>query len=430
MRTNENEGGNENFGSLPPSTEVAIELKNITKRFGHVIANSDVNLKVRPGTIHGIVGENGAGKSTLMNILFGLYKPDSGTIFLNEQTVEVNSPEKSIALGIGMVHQHFMLVSTFTVLENAMLGNEGSMLLKSGEESVLNRLKGLSKNYGLDVDFEAIISDIPVGMQQRVEILKALNRGAKILILDEPTGVLTPQETIGLFDILKSLREQGVTIILITHKLKEIMSITDSVSVMRGGKVVANFSTEKTSPEELAENMVGRKVLLSIKKPAAKIGKSVLEVKNLGHNSKDGVDVLKNISFNLKEGEILGIAGVAGNGQSELLDILSGIETLQKGQITINEKTILPYQDWNSKKARDVGIAHVPEDRHKRGLVLPFYNYENSILGYHQNEEYSNGFFMDKKKILNFVDQLIESSDVRPRSSSISSSKLSGGNQQ
>ena len=430
MITNENEGGNENFGSLPPSTGSAIELKDITKRFGHVIANSDVNLKVRPGTIHGIVGENGAGKSTLMNILFGLYQPDSGTIFLNEQAVEVNSPEKSIALGIGMVHQHFMLVSTFTVLENAMLGNEGSMLLKSGEESVLNRLKGLSKNYGLDVDFEAIISDIPVGMQQRVEILKALNRGAKILILDEPTGVLTPQETIGLFDILKSLREQGVTIILITHKLKEIMSITDSVSVMRGGKVVANFSTEKTSPEELAENMVGRKVLLSIKKPTAKIGKSVLEVKNLGHNSKDGVDVLKNISFNLKEGEILGIAGVAGNGQSELLDILSGIETLQRGQITINDKTILPYQDWNSKKARDVGIAHVPEDRHKRGLVLPFYNYENSILGYHQNEEYSSGFFMDKKKILKFVDQLIENFDVRPRSSSISSGKLSGGNQQ
>ena len=430
MRTNENEGGNENFGSLPPSTESAIELKDITKRFGHVIANSDVNLKVRPGTIHGIVGENGAGKSTLMNILFGLYKPDSGTIFLNEQAVEVNSPEKSIALGIGMVHQHFMLVSTFTVLENAMLGNEGSMLLKSGEESVLNRLKGLSKNYGLDVDFEAIISEIPVGMHQRVEILKALNRGAKILILDEPTGVLTPQETIGLFDILKSLREQGVTIILITHKLKEIMSITDSVSVMRGGKVVANFSTEKTSPEELAENMVGRKVLLSIKKPTPKIGKSVLEVKNLGHNSKDGVDVLKNISFNLKEGEILGIAGVAGNGQSELLDILSGIETLQRGQITINDKTIFPYQDWNSKKARDVGVAHVPEDRHKRGLVLPFYNYENSILGYHQNEEYSNGFFMDKKKILNFVDQLIENFDVRPRSSSISSGKLSGGNQQ
>jgi simple sugar transport system ATP-binding protein len=199
---------------------------------------------------------------------------------------------------------------------------------------------------------------------------------------------------------------------------------------MRGGKVVANFSTEKTSPEELAENMVGRKVLLSIKKPTAKIGKSVLKVKNLGHNSKDGVDVLKNISFNLKEGEILGIAGVAGNGQSELLDILSGIETLQRGQITINDKTILPYQDWNSKKARDVGIAHVPEDRHKRGLVLPFYNYENSILGYHKNEEYSSGFFMDKKKILNFVDQLIENFDVRPRSSSISSGKLSGGNQQ
>ena len=316
-----------------------IKIDKLSKFYGKNQALNSIDLEFKKGKVYGIVGENGAGKSTLMNILFGLYKPDSGTIFLNEQAVELNSPEKSIALGIGMVHQHFMLVSTFTVLENAMLGNEGSILLKSGEESVLNRLKGLSKNYGLDVDFEAIISDIPVGMQQRVEILKALNRGAKILILDEPTGVLTPQETIGLFDILKSLREQGVTIILITHKLKEIMSITDSVSVMRGGKVVANFSTEKTSPEELAENMVGRKVLLSIKKPTAKIGKSVLEVKNLGHNSKDGVEVLKNISFNLKEGEVLGIAGVAGNGQSELLDILSGIETLQRGQITINDKT-------------------------------------------------------------------------------------------
>ena len=217
MKTTEKKGGIEKIDSLPPFTKPAIELKNITKRFGHVVANSDVNLKVRPGTVHGIVGENGAGKSTLMNILFGLYKPDDGLIFLNDQEVDVNSPQKSIALGIGMVHQHFMLVPTFTVLENVMLGNEGSMLLKSGEEVVLDRLKGLSKNYGLDVDFEAIISDTPVGMQQRVEILKALNRAAKILILDEPTGVLTPPETIGVFDILRSLREQGVTIILITQ---------------------------------------------------------------------------------------------------------------------------------------------------------------------------------------------------------------------
>ena len=430
MKTKENKGGNEIFVSLPPSTKTAIELKNITKRFGHVIANSDVNLKVQPGTIHGIVGENGAGKSTLMNILFGLYKPDSGKILLNDHLVDVNSPEKSIALGIGMVHQHFMLVPTFTVLENVMLGNEGSMFLKSGQESVLERLKYLSKTYGLEVDFEAVISDTPVGMQQRVEILKALNRGAKILILDEPTGVLTPQETIGLFDILRSLKEQGVTIILITHKLKEIMNITDSVSVMRGGKVVADFSTDKTSPEELAENMVGRKVLLSINKPSSRIGKSVLEVTNLSHVSKDGVNVLKDISFSLKEGEILGIAGVAGNGQSELLDILSGIETVQRGQIIINDKTISQYQDWDSKKARDFGIAHVPEDRHKRGLVLPFYNFENSILGYHRNEEYSSGFLMDKRKILRFVDNLIENFDVRPRSPSISSGKLSGGNQQ
>jgi len=208
------------------------------------------------------------------------------------------------------------------------------------------------------------------------------------------------------------------------------MSITDTVSVMRGGKVVADFATKKTSPEELAENMVGRKVLLSIKKPASKVGKSILEVKDVSHESKDGVNVLKDISFDLKEGEILGIAGVAGNGQSELLDILSGIETLQRGQITINDEKIFPYQEWNSKKAREFGIAHVPEDRHKRGLVLPFYNYENSILGYHRKEDYFSGFLMDKRKILNFVNDLIQNFDVRPRSPLISSGKLSGGNQQ
>jgi len=407
-----------------------LKVENITKKFGEFYANNKISFEVKKGEVLAILGENGAGKTTLMNILFGHYTPDAGKVIFEGKAIEFGNTNNAIKLGIGMVHQHFMLVPTFTVLENVMLGNEGSMLLKSGEESVLNRLKSLSKNYGLDVDFEALISDIPVGMQQRVEILKALNRGAKVLILDEPTGVLTPQETIGLFDILRSLKEQGVTIVLITHKLKEIMSITDTVSVMRGGKVVADFATRKTSPEELAENMVGRKVLLSIKKPASKIGKSILEVKNVSHESKDGVNVLKDSSFNLKEGEILGIAGVAGNGQSELLDILSGIETLQKGRMTINEKTISPHQEWNSKKAREFGIAHVPEDRHKRGLVLPFHNYENSILGYHRNEEYSSGFLMDKRKIFNFVDDLVENFDVRPRSSSISSGKLSGGNQQ
>ena len=283
--------------SLPASNGSSINLKNITKTFGHVVANNDVNLIVEAGTIHGIVGENGAGKSTLMNILFGLYQPNTGNIFIDQQPVVINSPDQSIALGIGMVHQHFMLVPTFTVLENVMLGNEGSFYLDKGSVLVKNQLNQLSNKYDLRVDPDSLISDLPVGMQQRVEILKALNRGAKILILDEPTGVLTPQETEGLFRILSLLREKGVTIILITHKLKEIMRITEHVSVMRQGEVVASFKTNKTSPEELAENMVGRKVLLDVGKKLKKVGTNLLKVSNLTHYSKEGIKVLEDISF-------------------------------------------------------------------------------------------------------------------------------------
>jgi simple sugar transport system ATP-binding protein len=430
MRTGEIGEGKVVEASLPSSPSSSIELKNITKRFGHVVANSKVSLKVERGTIHGIVGENGAGKSTLMNILFGLYKPDNGSIHMNGKKVIVNSPEKSISLGIGMVHQHFMLVPTFNVLENVMLGNEGSFSLKNGEKKVLQRLEKISKTYGLNVNFSSLISDLPVGMQQRVEIMKALNRGAKVLILDEPTGVLTPQETIGLFKILQSLKDKGVSIILITHKLKEIMKVTDSVSVMRGGEVVANLKTQDTSPEELAEKMVGRKVLLSIMKKEPDIRDKVLSVKKISHTSKLGVEVLKNVSFSLSEGEILGIAGVAGNGQSELLDILSGIEDLQDGEIEINKKKIVPGKEWNPSKARGGSVAHVPEDRHKRGLILPFYNFENSILGYQRSERWSRGALIDKKKVLKFFRKIAEQFDVRPRNPNITSHKLSGGNQQ
>ena len=255
--TNENRVGNEATVSLPASTRLAIELRDITKRFGHVIANSDVNLRVESGSIHGIVGENGAGKSTLMNILFGLYKPDSGKILLNDKPVEVNSPEKSIALGIGMVHQHFMLVPTFTVLENVMLGNEGSMLLKSGEESVLNRLKSLSKNYGLDVDFEALISDIPVGMQQRVEILKALNRGAKVLILDEPTSALGVHQASMVLKYVVKAASQGLAVILITHNVHHAYPVGNSFTVLNRGKSLGTFNKKDISREELLGMMAG-----------------------------------------------------------------------------------------------------------------------------------------------------------------------------
>ena len=430
MNIDKIEAGNDLKNSLPASNGSSIDLKNITKIFGHVVANNDVTLKVEAGTIHGIVGENGAGKSTLMNILFGLYQPNNGTIFIDGKSVIINSPDQSIALGIGMVHQHFMLVPTFTVLENVMLGNEGSFYLDRGTVLVKSQLNELSNKYDLRVDPDSLISDLPVGMQQRVEILKALNRGAKILILDEPTGVLTPQETEGLFGILSLLRDKGVTIILITHKLKEIMRITEYVSVMRQGKVVASFKTSKTSPEELAEKMVGRKVLLNVGKKQKKSGANLLKVNNLSHYSKEGVKVLDNVSFKISKGEILGVAGVAGNGQSELLDVLSGIESIQEGNITVNSLKISPNDAWDPKIARSKGIAHVPEDRQKRGLVLPFYNYENIVLGYHRQKRWMRRLVLNGKRILKFFDKMAEQFDIRPRTPSISSSKLSGGNQQ
>ena len=424
------EAGNDMKSSLPASNGSSIILKNITKTFGHVVANNAVNLKVEAGTIHGIVGENGAGKSTLMNILFGLYQPNTGNIFIDQQPVVIKSPDQSITLGIGMVHQHFMLVPTFTVLENVMLGNEGSFYLDKGSLLVKNQLNQLSNKYDLRVDPDSLISDLPVGMQQRVEILKALNRGAKILILDEPTGVLTPQETEGLFTILSLLKEKGVTIILITHKLKEIMRITEHVSVMRQGELVASFKTNKTSPEELAEKMVGRKVLLDVGKKQKKVGTSSLKVSNLTHYSKEGVKVLDDISFTISKGEILGVAGVAGNGQSDLLDVLSGVESIQEGEITVNSLKISCGDTWNPKVARSCSIAHVPEDRQKRGLVLSFFNYENIILGYHHQARWMKGLILNGKKILKFFDKMGEQFDIRPRSPLISSSKLSGGNQQ
>src|SRR5215475_9649807 len=310
-----------------------IELRGISKSFGTVHANRDISLVVRSGTIHGIVGENGAGKSTLMGILYGYYRPDHGEILVRERPAILRSPQDALAVGIGMVHQHFMLVEPFTALENVILGVEGGFLLRAGLARARAALERLGREYHLDVDLDARVADLGVGQRQRVEILKALYRGADLLILDEPTAVLTPQEADHLFEILHALRRQGKTVLLITHKLREIQDATDVVTVMRQGRVVATLPTAETTPEQLAELMVGRAVSLSVTKAPARAGDIVLEVRDLVVEDALGVERVKGVSFTLRRGEIVGVAGVAGNGQSELLEALAGIRPVKSGRI-------------------------------------------------------------------------------------------------
>jgi general nucleoside transport system ATP-binding protein len=412
-------------------SDAAIELVRINKSFGPVHANKDVSLKVMPGTIHGVIGENGAGKSTLMSILYGFYQADSGEILMDGAPKVIRDSNAAIAAGIGMVHQHFMLVETFSVLENVMLGGEGGAFLAGGAAAARARLVSLSRDYDLDVDPDALISDLPVGARQRVEILKALVKGARILILDEPTGVLTPAETDRLFDILRALRERGVTIALITHKLREIMAITDTVSVMRAGEMVAHRRTSGTSPEELAELMVGRKVLLRVDKTEAQPGAPVVSVSGLTIRDGSGIDRVRDASLEVRSGEIVGIAGVSGNGQSELLEALAGIRAPTSGTITIADgPTITAATPTDPKLLRDVGVAHVPEDRHRMGLVMPFEARESSILGYHDNPAFNVGPFMDVDAILADCVDKMKNFDVRPGDPSLKSSNFSGGNQQ
>ena len=409
---------------------VAIELTDINKYFGNVCANKDVSLKVESGTIHGIIGENGAGKSTLMSILYGFYQADSGAIAVKGKSTVISSAHDAISAGIGMVHQHFMLVDTFTVLENVVLGTETGFSLKESLQASERELRRLEKDYHLEVDINAVINTLPVGLQQRVEILKALYREADILILDEPTGVLTPQEADHLFRILDELREQGKTVIFITHKLREIMAITDNVSVMRQGKMVAHLSTSQTSREELAELMVGRKVLLRIEKSTAKPGRTELKVEHLNVTDDAGVHRVKDVCFEVHCGEIVGIAGVSGNGQSELMDAITGIKPLQNGLIQIKEETITPTSSGNAATMRRFGMAHVPEDRQRRGLVTSFSANENIILGYHKDPAYNNFIEMDRNAIIQSCKKQMEHFDVRPDNPFLRTSLFSGGNQQ
>jgi ABC-type uncharacterized transport system ATPase subunit len=407
----------------------AIELIAINKSFGAVHANKDVNLSVERGTIHGIVGENGAGKSTLMSILYGFYEADSGEVRVNGKPIAIRSPNDAIHAGIGMVHQHFMLVEPLSVVENVMLGAEGGAMLRVGEAKVRAELARLAKDYGLEIDVDATVGDLSVGLQQRVEILKALYRGADILILDEPTAVLTPPEADALFGLLRSLKEQGKTVILITHKLREIMAITDRVSVMRRGEMVATLETAGTSPPELAELMVGRRVLLRVEKAEKTPGAPLLEVDNLSVIDARGVLRVVNASFTVRAGEIVGIAGVAGNGQSELLEAIAGMRQPALGSIRLEGQTI-HSSEHNPHRMRQLGLLHVPEDRLRMGLVPAFPAFESAILGFSDEPHLGRGPILDHDRLIADLAKKMEQYDVRPPAPRLKSSKFSGGNQQ
>lgn len=413
-------------------TVPAIELKGISKSFGPVRANRDISFRAMPGSIHGIVGENGAGKSTLMSILYGFYRADAGEILIRGRQTEIPDSQAAIRAGIGMVFQHFKLVRNFTVLENVILGAEDGALLRPSLAKARGALKKLADEHELHVDPDERIENLSVGHQQRVEILKALYREADILILDEPTGVLTPSEADHLFRILDGLRERGKTIILITHKLREIMEVTDAVSVMRRGEMAATLQTAETDPERLAELMVGRKVLLRVDKRPSKPGAPVLEIENLEVVDRDGVERLKGVSLNVRAGEILGIAGVAGNGQSELLQTLGGALPASGGTARMSGKPIDlsgRHSDGRTRRAR--GIAHVPEDRQGEGLVMEFFAWENMVLGYHRAPEYrKSAVLMDRSGIRSETARKMAQFDVRPPNPALPARSFSGGNQQ
>lgn len=409
-----------------------IELRNITKRFGAVLANNEVNVKVAPGTIHAIVGENGAGKSTAMRIAYGFYTADSGEILINGQPHEIRNPHDAIALGIGMVHQHFMLLEPMTVAENIVLGSEPGSAISLDLKQAAAEIRRVSHEFGLSVDPNATVETLSVGQQQRVELLKALYRHAHLLILDEPTAVLTPQEVEEFFVILRRMREQGKTIVIITHKLDEVLAISDDVTVMRDGKVVGEVKTSKTNAAELAKLMVGREVLLRVEKPDANPGAPVLGVKDLTIGTREGNKKLDKISFEVRAGEIVGIAGVEGNGQTELIEAIAGLipGSHITGAINFEGRNIASL---DARKRKELGIAHVPEDRHRRGLLLDSSLLENTILGVHYRKPAvtgPGGIMLDEKAIQSRTEQVIRDFDVRPPNPVLHARALSGGNQQ
>ena len=409
-------------------------MRAIDKRFAAVHANRNVDLTVRRATIHGIVGENGAGKSTLMSILYGFYQADAGSIEIEARPARIESSRDAIALGIGMVHQHFMLVESFSALDNVLLGAEPHWAMRRARRQVRAELETLMRDTGLAVRLDRLVEELPVGERQRLEILKTLYRGARILILDEPTAVLTPAETDALFETLRQLRARGTTVLLITHKLKEIVALCDAVTVMRGGAVVLDCAIADTDVESLAQAMVGRRVQIGRAPddaPApASTGAVLLEAQNLCWRDALGVLRLADVSLSLRGGEIVGVAGVTGNGQSELLDVLSGLLVPDEGTLRLQQRSFTPRHWLDPATARALALAHVPEDRHRRGLVLPFFAWESAVLGYQRSPRYHRGAWMDHAAMRADTLQMMQRYDVRPPDPRLRSAKFSGGNQQ
>lgn len=407
--------------------EKVLELKNIKKVFPGVIANDDVNFDLNKGEIHVLLGENGAGKTTLMNIVYGLYQQEAGDIFVKGKKVNIKNPKDAISLGIGMVHQHFMLVHNFSVAQNMILGNEPKKGLNIDINKAVRDTKELSEQYGFHINPNDVIEDMTVGQQQKVEILKALYRGAEILILDEPTAVLTPQEIEELGVILRNLVKEGKSIILITHKLKEVMSMSDRVTIIRRGKIIDVVNTKDTNIDELAEMMVGRKVSLVVNKKEANIGEVVLQVEKLNVLDNRKLPAVKSVDLQVKRGEILAIAGVDGNGQSELVEAIAGLRKPVGGKIILNK---IDITGKSPRQAIEAGLGHIAEDRHKRGLVLKYSLAENSILGIHYKAPFANGILMNYNKVKEYARELIKNYDVRTPDEDVMASALSGGNQQ
>lgn len=405
-----------------------LELKGITKRFPGVLANDHIDLTLNEGEIHALLGENGAGKTTLMNILYGLYQPDEGEIWVHGNKVKIESPTDAISAGIGMVHQHFMLIPVFTVTENVMLGEES---LRAGgfldRKTAADRIRKISSQYGLEVNPDSYIQDLPVGVQQRVEIIKLLYRDANILIFDEPTAVLTPQEADELFEIMRSLTQQGKSIIFITHKLREVLDVSDRITVIRRGKVVGSVATDEADQATLANLMVGRAVNLELERSPHNPGEPVLVVENLAVADDTHHVTVDGISFEVRAGEVLGVAGVQGNGQTELVEAVTGLRAPISGRIMLNGRDITRA---TPREITELGTGHIPEDRQRDGLVLPFTVADNMVLNTYYRPPFAKGVVIDEENVLDIAVQKIKEFDVRTPSADTSVGSLSGGNQQ
>ncbi|RRD41019.1 ABC transporter ATP-binding protein [Leptotrichia sp. OH3620_COT-345] len=409
-------------------SDYILEMKNMRKEFlgGKIVANDDITLKIKKGEIHAIVGENGAGKSTLMKILNGLYSPTSGEIYYKGKKTDIASPSVAANLGIGMVYQHFMLVETLTVAENMVLGFEPKI---AGTFFDLNtarkQVREVSERYGLNIDPDAKVSDLSVGIHQRIEILKILFKGAELLIFDEPSAVLTPQEVVELYGIMRNLVKEGKTIIFITHKLQEVLDLSDNITVIRKGKDVGNLKTSEATKEKIANMMVGRVVLFEVKRPDVKLGDPIVKVENMVVKGENKVDRVKGISFEIREGEVLGVAGVEGNGQTELIEALAGLKKIESGTYTISNENL---ENKTPKIIKEKGLSHIPEDRHKRATINDFTIEENMVLGL--QDTYQKGMLLDFSEIENKTKKNMEKYDIRPLDGKIRFGGLSGGNQQ